>query len=370
MTLTSRERVQRLLAFEEPDRIAKQDAYWEDTLARWYDEGLPVDADPKEYFGLDFDNIFIDSSLRLPEKLVEDSEEYTIREDKHGFVGKQWKGKAGALGYLEHTIKTARDWEQHRHRLAVDFGGTSRIHHISYFEPFTTYPTWEEMGEIFQDIRKNERFILLHVYGPHEANWRKHGFEETLMDMALDPGFITEMSLAHADLVIETLKKAEQFGIKPDGLFFAEDLGINTGPMFSPKAYDKTLFEAHRCIGDFLHANDITYFMHTDGDMHRLIPRLIEAGVQVLEPLEAKAGLDVRKLKGEYGRSLTFMGNIDVQKMSASAAEIEEEVRSKLTVGMKGGGYIYHSDHSVPPTVSYEDYLRLMSLIEKYGSYQ
>ena len=93
MTITSRERVQKLLAFEEPDRIAKQDAYWEDTLARWFDEGLPHDANPKDYFGLDFDNIYIDASMRFPERLVEDTEEYTIREDKHGFVGKQWKGR-------------------------------------------------------------------------------------------------------------------------------------------------------------------------------------------------------------------------------------------------------------------------------------
>ena len=64
------------------------------------------------------------------------------------------------------------------------------------------------------------------------------------------------------------------------------------------------------------------------------------------------------------------MGNIDVQKMSGSATEIEEEVRSKLAVAMKGGGYIYHSDHSVPPTVSFEDYCRLMSLLDRYGSYQ
>ncbi len=155
--LTSRDRVRKLLAFEEPDRIAKQDAYWVDTLSRWFDEGLPQDADPVEYFGMDFDNLFIDASLRLPEKLVEDAEEFTIREDKHGFLGKQWKGKSGALGYLDHTIKTREDWEQHRERMVVDFGGTSRVHEISYFEPFTPYPTWEEMREIFERIRKQER---------------------------------------------------------------------------------------------------------------------------------------------------------------------------------------------------------------------
>jgi uroporphyrinogen decarboxylase len=113
----------------------------------------------------------------------------------------------------------------------------------------------------------------------------------------------------------------------------------------------------------------MAYFMHSDGDIRRLIPRLIDAGIQVLQPLEAKAHLDVRELKREYGRDLTFMGNIDVQKMSASRAELEEEVRTKLEVAKQGGGYIYHSDHSVPPTVPLEKYVYLMELLHTYGSY-
>ena len=93
------------------------------------------------------------------------------------------------------------------------------------------------------------------------------------------------------------------------------------------------------------------------------------AGVQVLQPMEAKSHLDVRELKAEYGRDLVFFGNIDVRKMSASQAELEEEVRSKLEVAMRGGGYIYHSDHSVPPTVSFENYVFLMELLDRYGHY-
>ena len=367
--LTSRNRIKKLLAFEEPDRIGMHDSYWEDTLIRWHQEGMPADVDPTDYFGFDFDHIYMDASLRLPEKLLEETDEFTIRQDKHGFVAKQWKGKSGALGYLDHEVKTRQDWERLQGRLSVDIGGTSRINVVSYFEPYVTYPSWEEMAATFQEIRQRERYILLAVYGPHEANWRKHGFEETLMDMALDPGFIAEMSRAHVELVIQTLDKALEYDIKPDGVFFAEDLGINTGPMFSPKAYDQILFPEHRRLGDYLHAHDITFFIHTDGDITKFIPRLIEAGVQVLQPIEAKVGLDVRKLKKQYGEHLTFMGNIDVQKMSTSKAELEEEVRTKLAAVMPGGGYIYHSDHSVPSTVSYENYLYLLELLRKYGRY-
>ena len=358
-----------LLSFREPDRIGMADGCWEDTLQRWHAEGLPPDVALGELFGFDFDHIFLDASLRLPERLVEDTNEYTIREDKHGFVAKQWKGRAGALGYLDHRVKTRADWKQLRHRLAVDFGGTSRVHTVSYFEPFATYPSWEEMATRFQELVHRQRFILLAVYGPYEATWRRHGFEASLMDMAADQGWMRDMFRAHVDLVIETLGVAAGYAIVPDGLFLIEDMGMTTGPLFSPRTYEETLFAEHRRLGDYVRAHGITYFMHTDGDVRPLIPRIIEAGVQVLQPLEAKAGLDVRELKPQYGKDLAFMGNIDVRKMSASRAELKEEVRTKVQVAKQGGGYIYHSDHSVPSTVSWADYLALIELLQTYGSY-
>ncbi|MBK8024197.1 MAG: hypothetical protein IPK19_22875 [Chloroflexi bacterium] len=367
--ITSRERIKKLLTFQEPDRIGKFDAFWEDTLTRWYAEGLSRDIPTSDQFGFDIEPIFLDASLRLPEALLEETDEYTIRQDKLGYTAKQWKGKSGALGYLDHAVKTREDWEQLKGRLAVDFGGTSRIHTVSYFTPFVTYPTWEEMGASFQQLLAKERYLLLHVYGPFEATWRKHGFENSLMNLALEPDLIADMAEAHVDVTIATLEKAREYGIVPDGLFMVEDLGMNTGMLFSPASYEQVLFPAHRRLGEYLHRHGITYFIHTDGDVRRVIPRLIDAGVQVLQPLEAKSHLDVRLLKQEYGKDLVFFGNIDVRAMSGTKAELEAEVRSKLEVVMRGGGYIYHSDHSVPPTVSLENYRSLMTLLDQYGQY-
>ena len=367
--MNSCERIKKLLTFQQPDRIGKTDAFWEDTLPRWRTEGLPSDVDIKDYFGFDIEPIFLDASLRMPEQLLEEADEYTIRKDKLGYTAKQWKGKAGALGYLDHVIKSREDWERLKGRLTVDFGGTSRIHTTSYFEPFITYLSWAEMGSMFNQARTTERYILLHVYGPWEATWRKHGFDTALMNIALEPELIADMCEVHVDLVIETLERARAEGIVPDGLFLVEDLGMNTGLLFSPRAYDRVVYPAHKRLGDYLHQRGITYFIHSDGDIRSLIPRLIQAGIQVLQPMEAKSHLDVRELKAEYGRDLVFFGNIDVRKMSASKAELEDELRSKLEVAMRGGGYIYHSDHSVPPTVSFENYLFLMQLLDRYGHY-
>lgn len=189
------------------------------------------------------------------------------------------------------------------------------------------------------------------------------------MDMLIKKDFIREMYEKYCYLVIDILKKGKVYGIKPDGIFFAEDMGYTNSLLFSPATYKELLFPFHKMLGDYLRSNSINYFMHSDGKIYDLILYLIKAGVEVIQPLEAKTGMDVRKLKKEFGKDLTFMGNINVMKLSGSKKDIEEEVISKISIAKKGGGYIYHSDHSVPPDVSLGNYKYLISLINKYGTY-
>jgi uroporphyrinogen decarboxylase len=75
--------------------------------------------------------------------------------------------------------------------------------------------------------------------------------------------------------------------------------------------------------------------------------------------------VEVKKL---YGSQLVLEGGIDVRKMTKSD-EIEEEIRTKVTEAKIGGGYIYHSDHSVPDNISFADYCRVIALVNHYGKY-
>ncbi len=63
------------------------------------------------------------------------------------------------------------------------------------------------------------------------------------------------------------------------------------------------------------------------------------------------------------------MGNIDVRELSKTKKHIDEEIKKKIPVAKVGGGYIYHSDHSVPPKVSLEEYKRVLRLVRRYGKY-
>jgi uroporphyrinogen decarboxylase len=109
--------------------------------------------------------------------------------------------------------------------------------------------------------------------------------------------------------------------------------------------------------------------LHSCGGIRPLMPMLVEAGFDCYEPLEVKAGMDLIDLKKNFGEVATFMGGIDVRAMAHPDPKvIEEEVRTKISVARKGGGYIFHSDHSVPHNVSFKQYEYTIELAKKYGT--
>ena len=101
-----------------------------------------------------------------------------------------------------------------------------------------------------------------------------------------------------------------------------------------------------------------------------LVPSFIEAGIDCLQPLEVKAGVDVRELKRDFGEALSFMGNIDARLFHRNHRKgLEREIRDKVTIAGRGGGYVYHSDHSVPPGTDLDTYRFAMECVERYGAY-
>jgi uroporphyrinogen decarboxylase len=110
--------------------------------------------------------------------------------------------------------------------------------------------------------------------------------------------------------------------------------------------------------------------LHSCGYVTEFMPLFIEAGFDCIQPLEVKAGNDLVALKQQYGDRLAFMGGIDVRAMAdPDPAAIEREISSKIPLAKQGGGYIYHSDHSVPDNVSFEQYTRVMELVAEHGEY-
>jgi uroporphyrinogen decarboxylase len=193
--------------------------------------------------------------------------------------------------------------------------------------------------------------------------------ENMLMLMLDNPGFIHELYAAHAEVVIGIFEGMRKLGIEFDGARLADDLGYRVAPLISPKLYRELVYPHHKRLCDHFAGYGLKTMLHSDGNIAPLIPHFLDAGYSALNPLEVKAGLDVRELAGTYGNRLVFYGNIDVRKLSGSREEIEQEITSKLAAVKETGGYIYHSDHSVPNSVSFENYAFAIELIKQHGTY-
>jgi uroporphyrinogen decarboxylase len=101
-----------------------------------------------------------------------------------------------------------------------------------------------------------------------------------------------------------------------------------------------------------------------------LIPHLIEAGIDCLQPLEVKAGMDVLKLKKSFGERIALIGGMDIRALIANDLDqVRDELASKIPQVLSGSGYVLQTDHSVPDQVYYETYRYFVERGLEMGSY-
>ena len=351
------------------DRIPRFDSFWEDTLAAWRRQGFPADANPDEFFDWDIRMMHVDASMRQEQKLLESDDRFMVFQDRAGYTVRKMVGKARALEWLDHVTKDRAAWDALKYGFKFNPNDTARIETRSYFAHMDEYPTWSEAKGQFDALRATGKWIAFGVYGPWEGTWRHRGYTELLMDVVVDPDWVSEMATAQSDLVIACLQHAIGLGMKPDALFLVDDLASTRGLLFSPATWRAIFKPLYAGLGRFLHEHGISFWLHSCGNCETLIPDFIECGLDVLQPLQAAAGLDVRTLKPVYGNDLTFFGNIDVNAISGPAEACEVEVQEKVLFAKEGGGYMYHSDHSIPPEVTFDRYQWVMALLDQHGQY-
>lgn len=371
--MTGRERVNLALDHKIPDRVPRFDSFW-DQLINVYKEklGLPKEAtvvDMGDKFGFDMIMYNLDSSMRFPARVVEETDEFVIIEDRCGYTAKNQKGKPLSEFY-NHLNTDYETWQTMKHRFKLDKNDTSRIDNTHTFLRTIPMPTWDEAAVKFKKSLATDKFVVINGYGLFEGTWRHRGYENLLMDLALDEKYCHEMFEGIMNTTIETLEYAMTLGIKPDGYMLVDDLGSTRSTLFSPETYRNLILPHHKRFGDFLHKHGIRYMIHSCGNIEAFIPGFIEAGIECVQPLQANTTMDIKRLKKEYGKDITFWGNISAIAMETSLEEIEKEISTKVPVAMEGGGYIYHSDHSVPNDVPFEHYEHVIKMLDKYGQYR
>ncbi len=354
--MTSRERIKMVLEHREPDFVPIHDSPWTATIARWHKEGLPEEIPVEEYFGYEMVILGPDLSARFPYTVLEKNKDYILASTPDGGKIKNFRDYSTTPEIVDTYVKTKDDWLSIKKRLQPDF---KRI-------------DWVTLANRYHQAKAEGKFICFGAGIGYDRCQGLMSSERLLLLMADDPKMARDMFETVGHLAVEVCKLMLKEGYQFDGAFLYNDMGYRSSSLFSPKMYQDLLFETDRYIFDFFHKNGMKVFLHSCGNVKPLIPLLIGAGLDCLQPLEVKAGMDLVALKKEFGRDLSFMGGIDVRKMvdaTTNPTAIEEEIRTKFEVAKKDGGYIYHSDHSIPKNVSFSDYQKVMELVQRYGKY-
>lgn len=351
--MNSRDRVIDALSHKETDRVPKYEWYWQATLERWKKEGLG-DKAPCDAFDLDIAQFNIDTSFLLEEEVIRESDEYIVYRDEWGCVVKNHRDFSTTPMYLEFPVKNREMWEkEYKPLMKMD---SRRI-------------KTEENRTIVEEQRSKGRFVAVGSQLNFAATWRKVGMNELLVMMVTDPEFVEEMFRAHTELILQALQGLVDAGIEIDGTFFAEDMSYKNAMLFSPEFYRRFLKPFHKEFFDFCHKRGWKSVLHSCGCVKEIIPDLVEIGLDCLQPLEAKAGMNVVELKREYGRDIAFMGGIDAREFTDSdAAKFERHVAEILERVKPDGGYVFMSDHSIPP-MPLNLYKEKLAIVEKYLVY-
>ncbi len=370
--LTGKERFARILKHQPVDRIGLFEVFWRETARRWADEGHLADPDSiSDHFGLDVRRtgneitpvlwtiIDLVANLDFGEQILEETETAKLVRNGNGTVLRWGKDRGSAPEHVDFLVKNRRDWEEHIRPHLVDESNYARRLAL------------EKYRQTRADCARKNVFLSTAVLGAFDAMNALCGHECVLTGMALDPDWIREMCDVYATITIDMLEIAYEKEGLPDGLWVWDDLGFKQRPFMSPAMYRELVFPAHHRLFSFGHSKGLPVVLHCDGLVESLIPSLIEAGIDCLQPLESKAGMDLLKIKKKFGDRIALIGGMDVRALLTNDVEaVRRELESKVPGAMEGGGYVLQIDHSAPNQINYETYRYFIEKGLELGTYK
>jgi hypothetical protein len=191
------------------------------------------------------------------------------------------------------------------------------------------------------------------------APWLKHpkgirDVAEWYMITKTRPDFVRRIFDRQCEVALQNLETLiELFGDTIQvALITGTDFGTQRGPFISVRAYRELYQPYHRRINDLIHRRTgWKTFIHSCGSVYQFIPDFIEAGFDVLNPVQCSAAdMEARRLKREFGRDLVFWGGgVDTQQTIARGTpdQVYGEVRERIAIFNEGGGYVFNAIHNI-----------------------
>ncbi len=369
--LAKLERMNKTLRHEEPDRVPVSDFFWGSFVERWRrDLGLPPDTDIYRHYDLDWIVTVpnMDPHIQPFEIISETSDEVIVKTGFEAVIRKKFRDPMPEfLSFATDSVQAMEAFEFDDPADSRRFleGGDNQIAGVG--DGFSRdLPPWiDTVRSLHSDFP---------VYGSvcegHEMLWRIVGSSNALLWMGLYPDDIGRFVARINEFALGLARaQIDAAGGLLDGMVIWGDVAYRKDMFFSPDYWREHFKPGVAAIVKLCHERGIPVIYHGCGNIARIFEDYIEIGVDAINPLEAKAGLDVVDLRRRYGHRMAFCGNMDVVEWAhAGMDELKRAVLTRLNAA-KGGGYIFQSDHSVPDNVSGERYDYAVRLVRKHGVY-
>lgn len=245
-------------------------------------------------------------------------------------------------------------------------------------EELDEYPWWPDPEKFDYEAvdammkRAGDEFATL---GPwvsfFEIYCGLRGLENALCDLLAEPEFVQHALDRIEQIQTAMMKKIlDRHADQLDMIFISDDMGTQNGLMISLDNWKEFLGPRMKRWCDMIHSYGVKVFFHTDGAVRPLIPLLIEAGIDVLNPIQHVCpGMDMKELKAEFGEKIIFHGAVDNQSVLpfGSAEDVRKETQNCLeSFAPDGQGFICCSCHNMQAGIPVENVLTLVETAHQY----
>jgi len=234
---------------------------------------------------------------------------------------------------------------------------------------------WKMLREKTIDLKQKTDKALLLGIGSNLFEWGTmvRRMDNFLMDLLADPPSVHAFLDALMESHMKSLEKTiEAVGDVVDIIKFGDDLGTTNGPFMSVEMYQEFFKPRHRQLCDYVKANSSAHTMlHCCGGVYELIPELIEAGFEILNPVQINAvNMEPERLKKEFGKDIVFWGGgCDTKSIlnNATPQQVKEHVKHNLEIFSVGGGYVFNTVHNIMPDVPPENILAMFDAVNEFN---
>ena len=229
-------------------------------------------------------------------------------------------------------------------------------------------PKLAELERIVGQVKNNKAIVF-----PISDSFSKPrvllGLEKLLISYIDDPELVKTLAEMSIDYHEKLMEMAVEIGA--DIFISSDDYAGNLGPLIGPAHFEQFILPGLTRLVEKAHNLGAKYVKHTDGNIDSLLTLIISSGIDGLHPIEECAGMDILRVKKEYGKSICIIGSVDCRNTlcTGSEEEVLAEVKHQISTLAPGGGYMISSSNSIHSGVKANNFMTMVRAIKKYGKY-